>query len=44
MACEIIPIIIPVIVCFYLFERYLDRRKVRNVGIVHDDRRENDWR
>jgi hypothetical protein len=44
MAFKVIPVIIPMIVCFCLFERYLDRRKARNVGFVHGYRRENDWR
>lgn len=44
IACKVILILIPIAVGFYLLERYIDRRKTRNVGIVRDDRRENEWR
>jgi hypothetical protein len=44
IACKVILIFIPVAVSFYLLERYIDRRKARNVAIVRDDHRENEWR
>jgi hypothetical protein len=44
IACKVILMFIPAAVCFFLLERYFDRRKARNVGILRDGRRENAWR
>jgi hypothetical protein len=36
ITCKFILVFIPLTVCVYFVDRYLDRRKARNVGIVRN--------